>query len=454
MYDIHPLAERHEQRHLALRTVENCFSRLELQRSKSQKIEYFYDLQDRMLTYGDNTYTYTVNGSLLTKTNAEGVTEYSYDAMGNLLRVVLPDNRVITYQIDARGRRIGKKVDGVFEYGFIYGNQLNPIAKVDEAGNIVEQYVYGLKSNIPEYIIKDGKKYKIVSNHLGSPVMIVGGQAQDLPVLQIKYDSFGNIIEENGDFEIPFGFAGGIWDKDTKLTRFGVRDYDAETGRWTSKEPLGFGGSRNFYVYAGNDGVNYVDLDGLKITRTKYRIKNGSGIPGYSRGKDIAFYEEGVSDLTLAIKAAINFMNTVICASIKDKKEYGIPIYQSTSGAMHPNDSYSRIGTINSITNSVSSNTLLTVHLHIVDGRVYGEDGSVTCYSSEGFSEDDISDAKLNNVAAAIGTVNGNVYIFIPAYNRLFFSEEDVFIDLGKQLNLSKCICPIKNGNKGESCGQ
>jgi RHS repeat-associated protein len=92
--------------------------------------------------------------------------------------------------------------------------------------------------------------------------MVLGGQAQDLPVLQMKYDSFGNIIEENGDFEIPFGFAGGIWDKDTKLTRFGVRDYDSETGRWTSKEPLGFDGSRNFYVYAGNDGVNWLDLTG------------------------------------------------------------------------------------------------------------------------------------------------------------------------------------------------
>jgi RHS repeat-associated protein len=217
-----------------------------------------------MLTYGDNTYTYTVNGSLLTKTNAEGVTEYSYDAMGNLLRVVLPDNRVITYQIDARGRRIGKKIDGVFVYGFIYGNQLNPIAKVDESGNIVEQYVYGLKSNIPEYIIKDGKKYKIISNHLGSPIMVLGGQTQDLPVLQMKYDSFGNIIEQNGNFEIPFRFAGGLYDKDTKLTRFGVRDYDSETGRWTSKEPLGFDGARNFYVYAGNDGVNFVDLDGLE----------------------------------------------------------------------------------------------------------------------------------------------------------------------------------------------
>jgi len=56
--------------------------------------------------------------------------------------------------------------------------------------------------------------------------------------------------------------TGGIWDEDTKLIRFGVRDYDPEVGRWTSVEPLGFAGNCNWYVYAGNDGVNYLDLDG------------------------------------------------------------------------------------------------------------------------------------------------------------------------------------------------
>jgi hypothetical protein len=131
-------------------------------------------------------------------------------------RVILPNNRIITYQIDARGRRIGKKVDNAFEYGFIYiinnslqrendashkecvvpmGDQLNPIAKVDESGNIVEQYVYGLKNNVPEYLIKDNKKYKIISNHLGSPIEIAEANMGALPVLQIKYDSFGNILE-------------------------------------------------------------------------------------------------------------------------------------------------------------------------------------------------------------------------------------------------------------------
>ena len=148
---------------------------------------------------------------------------------------------------------------------------MNPIARVDQSGNILEKYVYGIRSNIPEYIIKDGRNYKVISDHLGSPVRVRDDNYQ--VVKSIKYDTFGNVINESGAFEIPFRFAGGLYDEDTKLIRFGVRDYDPEIGRWTTKEPLGFSGSRNWYVYAGNDGVNFVDVNGLLPIQTN---KNGN----------------------------------------------------------------------------------------------------------------------------------------------------------------------------------
>lgn len=33
-----------------------------------------------------------------------------------------------------------------------------------------------------------------------------------------------------------------MYDRDTGLSRFGARDYDAETGWWTAKDPIGFEG--------------------------------------------------------------------------------------------------------------------------------------------------------------------------------------------------------------------
>ena len=61
---------------------------------------------------------------------------------------------------------------------------------------------------------------------------------------------------------IPFGFAGGLYDKDTGLVRFGARDYDASVGRWTAKDPARFHGGMNLYGYVVNDPVDRFDLKG------------------------------------------------------------------------------------------------------------------------------------------------------------------------------------------------
>jgi RHS repeat-associated protein len=56
--------------------------------------------------------------------------------------------------------------------------------------------------------------------------------------------------------------AGGIFDKETGLTRFGARDYDAASGRWVQKDASGLGGGANLYRYATNDPINEIDVTG------------------------------------------------------------------------------------------------------------------------------------------------------------------------------------------------
>jgi RHS repeat-associated protein len=84
-------------------------------------------------------------------------------------------------------------------------------------------------------------------------------------VKEITYDTFGNILSDSKpDMYVSFGFAGGLYDGDTKLTHFGYREYDAYTGKWTAKDPILFQGSlSNLYGYVLNDPVNFIDPSGL-----------------------------------------------------------------------------------------------------------------------------------------------------------------------------------------------
>jgi RHS repeat-associated protein len=172
---------------------------------------------------------------------------------------------VLVSGIDEENRRIGKQVNGSLVQGFLYENQLEPVAELDGSGNLVSRFVYcGCGAgNIPQYLVKGGVTYRIIADHLGSPRLVVDSTT-GVVMQRMDYDEFGNItLDTNPGFQ-PFGFAGGIYDRNTGLVRHGARDYDPETGRWTAKDPLGFEGrSYNLYGYVQNDPVNFTDPSGL-----------------------------------------------------------------------------------------------------------------------------------------------------------------------------------------------
>ena len=225
-----------------------------------------YDNQDRLLTYGTKTYAYTANGELLTKTDTatSQTTQYTYDALGNLNTVLLPDGRRIDYLVDGRNRRVAKKVNGAFVQKFLYNDQLRIAAELSPTNAVVSQFVYATRVNVPDYIVKGSSTYRIVTDHLGSPRLVIN-VATGAVVQRMDYDEFGRVtLDTNPAFQ-PFGFAGGLYDPDTGLVRFGARDYDAEVGRWTGKDPIVFsGGDPNLYGYVLQDPINTVDLNGLQ----------------------------------------------------------------------------------------------------------------------------------------------------------------------------------------------
>jgi RHS repeat-associated protein len=191
---------------------------------------------------------------------------------------------------DALGRRVGKVVGdgvtGVLQKGWRYGmNSLQPLAQLDSAGRIEKTFVYGTRVNVPELIIDhvSGATYRIIVDHLGSVRLIVN-VATGAVAQQMAYDEFGNVtanVVSLSGFSQPFGFAGGLYDADTGLVRFGARDYDTATGRWTAKDPIGFaGGDANLYAYCGSDPVNCIDPTGLRWPTGANDLFDNFIIPG------------------------------------------------------------------------------------------------------------------------------------------------------------------------------
>ena len=74
---------------------------------------------------------------------------------------------------------------------------------------------------------------------LGSPRELID-TATGAVAEQITYNAWGNVLADTHPGLQPLGFAGGLYDGETGLVRFGARDYDPEVGRWTGRDAVRF----------------------------------------------------------------------------------------------------------------------------------------------------------------------------------------------------------------------
>jgi RHS repeat-associated protein len=223
---------------------------------------YSYSPEDHVLTAGADTYQFDADGFLTARITSAGTTTFTYSARGELLGATLPDGKVISYDHDPVGRRIAKRVNGTIIEKYLWQSQTRLLAVYDGSNNLIMRFTYA-DGRMPVSVTKDGVTYYLFIDQLGSLRAVVDGNGQIIK--ELVYDSFGYLYNEsNLPFTIPFGFAGGLHDRDTGLIRFGLRDYDPTIGRWTVKDPIDFaGGDTNLFGYVGNNPVKFIDPWGL-----------------------------------------------------------------------------------------------------------------------------------------------------------------------------------------------
>ena len=213
---------------------------------------------------GDNEYAYNPNGAMTMDLN-KGITNISYDQLGNLREITLSGNRSIRYIYAADGTRL--RTTHTRRVGNSYLRY-----SAEYLGNLIVKNgtpsMYRFPGGCISFHNNNSLYHYYTRDHLGNNRAVVneyGGIEQ-----VTHYYPFGAVYADAGygDAIQRFKYNGKELDRMHGLNQYdyGARNYDPLLCRFTQIDPL----AEKYYwispyAYCANNPVNAVDPDGKKI---------------------------------------------------------------------------------------------------------------------------------------------------------------------------------------------
>lgn len=244
-----------------------------------QSGEYTYSYDDASQLTGDG-YTYDALGRLTTTPNQS----YTWDVVSRLIGITTSgtDQMIeLTYN-DFNNIQTRREGNQIISYAYNYALGLDPIVaeKNDATGQFLRYYVWTPGGQLL-YMIDAGKEDSVHFYHfdqVGSTLALTdaNGNLTDA----YAYDPYGVLLAHQGQNEQPFTFV-GAWGvrqegSDGNLYHMRARYYDANLGRFLSREPiwpvLDQPKELNPYVYASVNPLSYIDLEGTKAKNILRKI--------------------------------------------------------------------------------------------------------------------------------------------------------------------------------------
>lgn len=250
-----------------------------------------YDASDRLTSRAGTSYTFNADGFL----TARGADTFTYGASGDLLSATV-GGATVTYGYDAVGRRAWRK-QGSAVTTYLYGDPANVLRLSASRGpdGVLSTYAYDDEGALLT-ITRGATTYYVGTDQVGSPAVVLS--AAGAVVARFPRDTYGRALPggTTGPFDVPIGFAGGLEDPVTGLVRFGFRDYEPLSGRFTARDPTLFSGSpANLYAYAGSSPAGNVDPSGLFCLSASLYASVGGGASWCRKdGKTSGCIEGGV----------------------------------------------------------------------------------------------------------------------------------------------------------------
>ncbi|MBI4001157.1 MAG: hypothetical protein HY348_05170 [Nitrospira defluvii] len=224
------------------------------------------------------TYQYDDNGNLTRKTllATGNYTQYTYDPENRLTQVqefAAGNPTAITtssYRYDGLGRRIEKVGNGQTKR-YIYDGE-DILLEYDGANALQARYTHGPGIDEPIAVTKGASTFFYHQDGLGTVTELTDSNGTIAKAY--AYDAYGNLLESPGTVEQPYTYTGREFDAETGLYYYRARYYDAMTGRFLQKDPIGYPGDINFYRYVRNIPTKFADPYGLFELATPGQVIN------------------------------------------------------------------------------------------------------------------------------------------------------------------------------------